>query len=159
MLLGAYLPLVTWQEKRNLSRYLGGSQGAGRRGSSLIQLQVIVPQRRFLAVKILWYICSYLALTQTQNLSTHTRPHPATHAVWCVALSAGTRIDKKSTDIFCLKIPLSPPGDLFFSTYMETVFFQDQVGYVIMDGVEITGLDTWSNLSFISYYVLCRLAV
>lgn len=42
---------------------------------------------------------------------------------------------------------------------METVFFQDQVGYVIMDGVEITGLDTWSNLSFISYYVLYRLAV
>lgn len=53
VLLGAHLPPVTWQEKRNLSRYLGGSQGAGRRGSSLIQLQVIVPQRRFLAVKIL----------------------------------------------------------------------------------------------------------
>ena len=39
------------------------------RGSTLIQLQVIVPQRRFLTVKILWYICTHLARSQTH---THT---------------------------------------------------------------------------------------
>lgn len=37
------------------------------RGSTLIQLQVIVPQRHFLTVKILWYICTYLTLGRTHT--------------------------------------------------------------------------------------------
>lgn len=36
-------------------------------GSTLIQLQVIVPQRHFLTVKILWYICTYLTLGRTHT--------------------------------------------------------------------------------------------